>query len=83
MLTAYEWIYRLTVAWSGIIAGFMISYVIVIGRFFSWLLENRRADVFTNAYAHFRREKNPVSPYIAFVFTQFLLSALIILLTSY
>ena len=74
MTTAYEWTFRLTVAWTGIIAGFMISYVIVIGRFFDWLLRHERYQVFTDAYAHFRRDDNPVTPYIAFVLTQLLFS---------
>ena len=74
MITAYEWTFCLTVAWTGIIAGFMISYMIVIGRFFDWLLRHGRCEVFTDIYAHFGRDNNPVTPYIAFVFTQFLLS---------
>ena len=78
MTTAYEWTFRLTVAWTGIIAGFMISYVIVIGRFFNWLLRHNRYDVFTDAYSVFRKQDNPVTPYIAFVFTHLLLSLLLV-----
>ena len=74
MITAYEWTFCLTVAWTGIITGFMISYVIVIGRFVDWLLRHERYQVFTDAYAHFRRDGNPVTPYIAFVLTQLLFS---------
>ena len=62
MTTAYEWTFCLTVAWTGIITGFMISYV--IGRFFDWLLRHERYGVFTDIYAHFGRDNNPVTPYI-------------------
>ena len=53
------WVFWFLVTISiGILAGFLTSHSIMLGRFFSWLLENNHNVVFTDYFSVFRAETN-------------------------
>ena len=64
-------LYALSVVSTAVMGGFMLVYRIVLGRYFNYLLEQRRFDGFTDLYAPFRKARNPVTPYFAVSFAQF------------
>lgn len=69
-------LHEVTVIWTALIAGFMVSYCLVLGRYFNWLLTSDNTDGFSNYYSVFRTEQNVKFPYIIFVFFQFFLSVI-------
>ncbi len=64
-----------TVVLTGIVAGFMVSYALVLGPYFDWLIDGGAPTAFAptdaRSYARFRSERDPVTPYTAVCFAQF------------
>ncbi len=64
-----------TAVFTGVVAGFMVSYALVLGPYFDWLIDGGAAAAFAPAdarsYARFRAERDPVTPYLAVCFAQF------------
>jgi len=55
----------LSVAWllailaTGIAAGAMAGHALLLGRFFNWIFESNRTEMFRQSYPEFIREKKP------------------------
>ena len=52
---------------TGILAGFMISHSIMLGRFFTWLVESGNIDSLRSTYSIFRAANNPQVLYNSFL----------------
>lgn len=55
-LKAYWFFWFLITIATGMLAGFLTSHSIMLGRFFSWLLKNNHNEVFTDYFSVFREE---------------------------
>ncbi|MEM7728480.1 MAG: hypothetical protein AAF311_04315 [Pseudomonadota bacterium] len=66
---------------TAILSGYLIGHVIVLARYFDWLIANGYASMLEDTYAVFRVEGDPVTPYIGSFFIQFLL-AIALLITG-
>lgn len=49
---------------TAILSGFLTAHVIVLGRYFDWMIANGHAAILETTYAVFRREDDPVTPYL-------------------
>ena len=54
ILQMYRVLWFGTTITIGIMAGFLTSHSIMLGRFFSWLIETGNYHVFTDTFSHFR-----------------------------
>lgn len=61
-----------------LVAGYLIAHIIVLGRYFDWLIANGQASVLEETYAPFRREFDPVTPYLGSFVVQFILAAVLL-----
>jgi len=55
-LRIYWFFWLLATIATGILAGFLTSHSIMLGRFFSWILENKYNFFFTDYFKYFRAE---------------------------
>jgi hypothetical protein len=66
---AYRFFWYLTTVITGILAGFMLSHSIMLGRYYSWLAEDAgRMDLMKQTYAAFRAEYRPQDLYNFFLY---------------
>jgi hypothetical protein len=52
-----------TTVLTGILAGFMVSHAIMLGRFFNWYVESGNGALLRQTYTVFRLESSPQVPY--------------------
>lgn len=65
---------------TGILAGFMISHSIMLGRFFTWFIESGNIDLLRNTYSVFRAATNPQALYNFFLLLSFVLGFIWVIL---
>ena len=51
---------------TGLLAGFLVSHSLMLGRFFSWLIESEKLPVLEDAFAPFRQATGANAHYDAF-----------------
>ncbi|MEX2804522.1 hypothetical protein AB3329_05320 [Streptococcus sp. H31] len=69
-------LYDVTIVLTAMMAGFMLSYCLTIGRYFNYLLETAKYDGFSAYYSPFRREKRVPRQYAVCVLGQFIMAVL-------
>ena len=78
--TLVRQIYRIlwfgTTIITGILAGFLTSHSIMLGRFFSWLIETGNFHVFTDTFSHFRLATQANVHYNMFLWISLLIGTL-------
>jgi len=57
---------------TGILAGFLISQSIMLGRFFTWFIESGNMDLLRNTYTVFREANSPQILYNSFLYLGFI-----------
>jgi hypothetical protein len=77
----YVALWRAATFATTLVAGYLVAHVIVLGRFFDWLVANGRADVLRDAYVAFRSEGNPVTPYLGSFLVQAALALALVVAT--
>ena len=60
---------------TAILSGYLTGHVIVLARYFDWLIANGHASVLKTTYSIFRLEGDPVTPYLGSFVLQFVLAA--------
>jgi hypothetical protein len=58
---------------TGILAGFLTSHSVVLGRYFTWLIESENYQVFTNTFSVFREATHANVHYNLFLWVSFLI----------
>jgi len=53
---------------TGMLAGFMISHAIMLGRFFTWYVESDNMNLLRSTYSVFRKDSNPQILYNSFLY---------------
>ncbi len=76
-------LYRLTIVMTALIAGFMLSYCIILGSYFNHLLAERRDEGFSEYYTPFRKSRRAVIWYRLVCVLQISLAALSCLLSPH
>lgn len=64
----YWFFWYFTTIITGILAGFMISHAIMLGRFFTWFVESGNMDLLRSSYSVFRQAKSPQVLYNLFLY---------------
>jgi hypothetical protein len=77
----YGTLWRVTAFVTILVAGYLISHVIVLGRYFDWLVANGHAEMLRSTYSVFRVEGDPVTPYLASFAVQTLLGLCLLIAT--
>jgi hypothetical protein len=73
-------IYSINIFLTALCAGFMTFYIIGLGRYFNFLLNNNLIDGFTNYYSQFRANSNAVSILNIFIGIQMIIAFLSIII---
>lgn len=77
MATVFLW--RLVGLVTAILAGYLTGHVIVLARYFDWLIANGHASMLETTYSVFRAENDPVTPYLGSFAFQLVLAALLVI----
>ncbi|MEL6761775.1 MAG: hypothetical protein AAFP04_15430 [Myxococcota bacterium] len=65
---------------TALVAGYLTSHVIVLGRYFDWLVAHDHAALLQTTYSAFRLEADPVTPYLGSFFVQFFLAVALLII---
>lgn len=74
--------YLLTIVLSGILTGFMVSYCLTLGHYFSYLATQQKIDQIQPTYAAFRSKHRAKLWYVCWMIGQFFIAGLTLLLHS-
>ncbi|MGB2954492.1 MAG: hypothetical protein WBB64_00845 [Anaerolineales bacterium] len=61
---------------TGILAGFLISHSVMLGRYFTWLIESGNYQVFTDTFSVFREATHANVHYNLFLWVSFIIGIL-------
>ena len=59
---------------TAMLAGYLTAHVIVLARYFDWIIESGNASMLEATYSVFRVEVDPVTPYLASFIVQLILA---------
>ena len=71
-------LWRIVGLGTAILSGYLTGHVIVLARYFDWLIANGHASVLKTTYSVFRLEADPVTPYLASFVIQFALAVVLV-----
>lgn len=63
---------------TAILSGYLTGHVIVLARYFDWLIANGHASVLKTTYSVFRLEGDPVTPYLGSFVIQFVIAVVLV-----
>ncbi|RMB08435.1 hypothetical protein [Eilatimonas milleporae] len=76
MSTVFLW--RMVALITAILSGYLTGHVIVLARYFDWLIANGHAAMLKTTYSVFRVEGDPVTPYLGSFMVQFAVAVLLL-----
>ena len=71
-------LWRVVALCTAILSGYLTGHVIVLARYFDWLIANGHASVLKTTYSVFRVEGDPVTPYLGSFVLQFILAVALV-----
>ncbi len=77
----YVVLWRISTFATVLVAGYLIAHVIVLGRYFDWLVANGYAEMLRNTYSVFRVQVDPVTPYLGSFAVQAILGLCLLIAT--
>lgn len=77
LLTKINWYFWFaSTVITGIMAGFLLSHSVMLGRFFSWTIQSGNNQIFASVFAHFREESRANIHYNLFIWISLLIGIL-------